>query len=194
MFLSPEAKDAMNRVTTLLVSIILIAAAGCSAPPAVPLPTTAALPPTAAGPTSLAAGDIAIIGFNFDEIDELAFVLLRDVGAGTQITFTDNGWQSTGAFHTGEGSFTWTAATALAAGTVIAPPVSGVSFSNDGDQILAYQSAEGSPTFLYAVNNEGAAVWQADATDSHTSALPTGLVNGSTAVALNETTSAVYTG
>ncbi|RME41816.1 MAG: hypothetical protein D6796_15335, partial [Caldilineae bacterium] len=51
--------------------------------------------------TILSAGDIAIIGFNFDNPDEFAFVLLADVQAGTAITFTDNGWRSDNTFRTG---------------------------------------------------------------------------------------------
>ena len=94
-----------------------------------------------ATPTVLSPGDIALVGFNFDDPDELAFVLLRNIGSGTQISFTDNGWLSSNAFRTGEGVFTWTAPSDLAAGTVVKPAVSGVAFSTSGDQILAYQGA-----------------------------------------------------
>lgn len=146
-----------------------------------------------AAATTLVAGDIAIIGFNFDDPDELAFVLLRNVGSGTQITFTDNGWRSTNTFRTGEGSFTWTAATDLPAGTVVKPAASGVAFSTSGDQILAYQGSSSSPTFLYALNSEGTA-WQTDATDSNTSKLPTGLTNGNTAIAMTEIDNGKYVG
>ena len=45
--------------------------------------------------STLAAGDIAIIGFNFDNADQFAFVLLTDVEVDTQIKFTDNGWLDT---------------------------------------------------------------------------------------------------
>lgn len=124
-----------------------------------------------AAPTTLTAGDIAIIGFNFDNPDQMAFVLLVNVGSGTQINFTDNGWRSTNVFRTGEGTFTWTAATDLAAGTIVVPSVSGVSFATTGDQVLAYQG-----------------------TSSNTSAIPLGLVNGTSAVALNEIDNAKYNG
>ncbi|MDJ0598376.1 MAG: hypothetical protein QNJ37_06005 [Crocosphaera sp.] len=47
----------------------------------------------------------------------------------------------------------------------------------------------------YALNSEGnPGVWQSDSTSSNTSALPTGLVNGETAVALDEIDNAIYTG
>ncbi|NOT05188.1 MAG: ExeM/NucH family extracellular endonuclease [Anaerolineales bacterium] len=147
-----------------------------------------------AAPTTLTAGDIAIIGFNFDDPDQLAFVLLVNIGSGTKINFTDNGWRNTNTFRTGEGTFTWTAATDLAAGTIVVPTISSVAFSVTGDQILAYQGLSSSPTFLYAVNSDGAGVWQADATSANTSALPLGLVNGTSAVALNEIDNSKYSG
>jgi len=153
--------------------------------------------------TTLTAGDIALIGFNFDDPDEFAFVLLADVAAGAQIKFTDNGWKSDNSFYPNEGTITWTAGAAYSAGTVIAfaAPASGefssagaFALSSSGDQILAYQGESSAPAFLYALNSEGAGVWQADATSSNTSALPQGLVNGATAVALNEIDNSVYTG
>lgn len=149
--------------------------------------------PARAAATPLVAGDIAIIGYNYDDPDAFAFVLLRNVGSGTSLTFTDNGWRSTGVFRTGEGSFTWTAATDLPAGTVVRPTVSSVAFSVSGDQILAHQGTSGSPTFIYALNSE-AIGWQADSTTSNDSALPTGLVNGTSAVAIDEIDNAIYAG
>src|SRR5690606_28341474 len=61
----------------------------------------------------------------------------------------------------------------------------GLALATSGDQILAYQGTEASPTFIAAINNEGSG-WQADATSANTSALPPGLVEGMTAVALVE--------
>ncbi|MGD1698471.1 hypothetical protein [Dapis sp. BLCC M229] len=143
----------------------------------------------------LSAGDIAIVGFNFDNTDEFAFTSLVDIAAGTQINFTDNGWQADRTFRATEGTFTWTAATDIAAGTIINPTVSSILFSAAGDQILAYQGDSSSPNFLYALNSEGnPGIWQSDSTSSNTSALPTGLVNGETAVAVNEFDNAIYTG
>ncbi len=145
--------------------------------------------------TTLLPGDIAIIGFNFDNPDEFAFLPLVDITADTEITFTDNGWKADGTFRATEGTFTWTADTDITAGTLINPTVSSVLFSASGDQIIAYQGDESNPSFIYALNSEGnPGVWQSDATSSNTSALPTGLVNGETAVALNEIDNAVYTG
>ncbi|NET03131.1 MAG: endonuclease [Symploca sp. SIO2B6] len=146
-------------------------------------------------PTTLTAGDIAIIGFNFDNPDEFAFVPLVNIGTGTEIKFTDNGWLSSGSFRSNEGTFTWTATQDYTAGSVINPSLSSVAFSASGDQILAYQGEDSNPTFIYALNSEGSTgEWQSDATSSNTSALPTGLINGETAVALPEIDNAIYTG
>ncbi|NEP70434.1 MAG: ExeM/NucH family extracellular endonuclease [Okeania sp. SIO2G4] len=145
--------------------------------------------------TTLSSGDIAIIGFNFDNPDEFAFTPLVDIGAGTEINFTDNGWQAAGSFRANEGTFTWTAPTDITAGTIINPTVSSIAFSVDGDQIIAYQGDSSNPTFIYGLNSQGnPGVWQSDSTSPNTSALPTGLVNGETAVALDEIDNAIYTG
>jgi hypothetical protein len=55
-----------------------------------------------------------------------------------------------------------------------------------GDQIIAYQGSAASPTFIYAIHFEGANnTFAANATNEDTSALPTGLTLGTTAVAIN---------
>ncbi|MGL5082207.1 MAG: ExeM/NucH family extracellular endonuclease [Microcoleaceae cyanobacterium] len=147
-------------------------------------------------PSTLSSGDIAVVGFNFDDSDAFAFVPLVDLGTGTEIKFTDNGWLSAGGFGLNEGTFTWTAPADIAAGTVVSPAVSSVAFSSLGDQILAYQGDNADPTFIYALNSEGnPGQWQSNATNSRTtSALPTGLVDTQTAVALDEIDNAVYAG
>lgn len=145
--------------------------------------------------TTLFPGDIAIVGFNFDNPDEFAFTPLVDIGENTEINFTDNGWQTAGTFRTTEGTFTWVAPTDIAAGTIINPTISSILFSTSGDQIIAYQGDSSNPAFLYALNSEGnPGVWQSDSTSSNNSALPTGLVNGETAIALKEIDNAIYTG
>jgi hypothetical protein len=160
---------------------------------------------------SLNAGDIAIISMNADTNKTFAFVCLVDILPGEVIKFTDNSWLGS-AFRTGEGTLTWTApAGGIPRGTVItidtttttpvvnfgtATESGDVNFSTSGDGILAYQGAEASPTFLYAVNNEGAGVFQSGAAANNTNAtaLPPGLTEGVTAVALNEIDNAAYTG
>ncbi len=124
--------------------------------------------------TTLAAGEIAIIGYNSEGSDDgFSFVLLTDVDASTEIKFTDNEWRS-GAFDPNEGAVSWTSGTALSAGTVVrlqfnnsaetqsasvGTVVRGadsgtfnalMSLSTSGDHILAYQGAATSPSFLTA--------------------------------------------
>lgn len=143
-----------------------------------------------------AAGDVAIVGFRADDPDEFALVALAPVPGGTEIAFTDNGWRSTGEFRATEGTFRYTVpATGLAPGAVVEfSGFSGPAFAAAGDQLLAYVGPDDAPTFLYALNVEGDATWQADATSSNTSALPTGLANGTTAVAVQEADNVAYAG
>lgn len=143
---------------------------------------------------SLAPGDLAVIGMNSDNPEAFAFVTLVDIPAGTEIKFTDNGWLAAGGFRGGEQTHTYTASTDLAAGTVVTITTDVPDFSNAGDQLLAYQGADDAPSFIYALNNKGGGLWQADATSSSTSALPPGLTDGVTAVALVEANNVVYSG
>ncbi len=159
--------------------------------------------------TVLSAGDIAIVAMNCDGNDEFSFVLLVPVTNTTVIKFAESGWLSAGGFRGGgsgsEGTVTWTATSNLACGTEVAITSNGASassgttsvsgswaLSSSGDQILAYQGAAATPTFIYAINNDGAGVWQANATSTNNSAIPTGLTNGTNAVAVNEADNVRY--
>ena len=141
--------------------------------------------------TNLTPGDIAIVGFNFDNPDELAFMAITDLDVGTEIHFTDNGWKADDSFRDTEGTFTWTAPVDIPKGTIVKPSVSSVAFAATGDQIIAYQGNETSPSFIFAINSEGTG-WQADATTSNESCLPDGLTDGYSAIALDEVDNAVY--
>jgi len=142
---------------------------------------------------ALSAGDIAFVQYNADGTDDFAFVALVNIPMGEVIFFTDNGWQSDNTFRTGEGIMTWTASSNIDCGDVITlTATSGINFAGDGDQILAYQGSTASPTFIAALNNQGAATWQTTATNSHSSALPSGLTNGITAIAITEIDNAIY--
>ncbi|MBZ0200903.1 MAG: endonuclease [Ignavibacteriaceae bacterium] len=156
--------------------------------------------------TNLTAGDIVIVGMNTDDPDEFAFVPLVNIASGVSISFTDNGWLASGSLRGGEGTLIWTTpANGVANGTIVIVDggVSNVgtisngggsfALSTTGDQILAYTGAPTSPNFIYAVNDE-ADGWQSDATSSNTSALPAGLVNGVSAVALTEFDNLVFNG
>ncbi len=154
---------------------------------------------------ALSPGDIAIIGINCDNPDEFAFVTFVDLQAGTVISFTDNGFKSDGHLTSNEGTKIFTAPGVITAGTVITfddgnfASSGNFALANKGDQIIAYQGFSSNPTFIYALNdnstsNDDSTGWQTDAGDAHSSALPTGLTNGDTAVAIDEVDNAVYTG
>ncbi|MDC0652341.1 T9SS type A sorting domain-containing protein [Flavobacteriaceae bacterium] len=152
--------------------------------------------------TTLAAGDLAIIGFNGDNPDQFAFVLLVDIESGTEITFTDSGVKSDDTFRGNEGAVKFTASSNYSAGSIItytgpqsALPSGDFTEANDGnvgnndmnlsgsgDQIFAFQGTSSSPTFIFGfqINSN---VWQEDATASTNSALPSSLTNGVNAVA-----------
>ncbi|HMP76150.1 MAG TPA: choice-of-anchor D domain-containing protein [Kiritimatiellia bacterium] len=163
--------------------------------------------------TNLIAGDIAIFAMNtlttggigtnvLFNSDSFAFVTLVDIPTGTEIKFTDNGWRSsTASFRANEGILTWRATNCVPAGTVVRwiatnTPVFNVgvlqsvagSFAPNiqGEQILAYQGPNNAPNFIYAVNDRLDGIWDIDAVDSHSSALPPGLIDGYTAVAVGE--------
>ena len=133
--------------------------------------------------TLLSLGDIAIIHYNSSDPDDFSFVFLRDVEAGTTINFTDNGWLASGGFRAGEGTVTYTAPTAITAGTVVT--LSGLDLDAAGDQIIAYQGSAASPTVLYLVDfGDGNNTLAGDATDGNSTALPPGVALGSGAVAV----------
>jgi HYR domain/Secretion system C-terminal sorting domain len=160
-----------------------------------PLPATA---------TTLNAGDIAFTGYTSTTTnDDFSFVLLRNIGAGTAINFTDNGWLSTNVFATGEQTITWTSNAAYPAGTEIlisgltatlaaggsAGTVTGtaLSLSTSGDQILAYRGTAATPTFISAIHmnvnaSSTAAAWDGTTTGQNASALPTGLTTGTNCI------------
>ena len=139
--------------------------------------------------TTLTVGDLALIGYSADTAGKsFSFVLLQAVDAGTTISFTDDGWLAAGGFRTGEGVYTYTAgAGGAAAGTVITVTGLTGSFnpSTSGDQIIAFQGALGpSATPLFALDfADGNTTYAGEASNSNTSAVPTGLATGSTALA-----------
>ncbi|MCW5517435.1 HYR domain-containing protein [Muriicola sp. Z0-33] len=150
--------------------------------------------------TTLAAGDIAFIGSNVEGAtnadDSFAFVLLVDVELGTEIIFTDRGWDNTaGAFTSfnGDGEFTWKASSALTTGTIVTLDMSGLfpaAYALIGDQLFAIQGSIGAPTFIAGLQYNEIATggtdgnWDGEATTNSTSELPIALTNGDTAVRL----------
>ena len=70
--------------------------------------------------TVLNPGELLFVGINGDSPDAVAFVLLRDIVAGTRIGFTDRNYnKSTSSFPTNEAAFIWSADANYAAGTIV---------------------------------------------------------------------------
>ena len=70
---------------------------------------------SSAVPTVLSAGDILFIGANASAPDAFAFMLLRDINAGTQILFSDRDALNA----TNESAFQWVADVAYPVGTIV---------------------------------------------------------------------------
>ncbi len=159
--------------------------------------------------------------------DEFSFVLLTNISAGTTISFTDRGYHDPGWQVAGstESTVTWVSGSAIPAGTEIwikglsartynpatssatangtvtlteGSSANGLSLSNVGDQVIAFQGGNGSVTgsgvtmiaginFFYCNASSSAASWNAGscATGPNSSRIPVGLTGG---------TSAFYTG
>ncbi|GGE17229.1 hypothetical protein GCM10011529_24670 [Polymorphobacter glacialis] len=123
-------------------------------------------------------GDIALVGFAADAAGKsFSFVLLADL-SGETINFTDNGWLAAGGFRANEGTTSYVVPADTPVGTVIT--ISGLtgSFnpSTGGDQILAYVGSVTAPTFLFALDfADNNSTYAGDASNSNTSAVPTGL-------------------
>lgn len=122
---------------------------------------------------ALGPGSIAFTGFNADGNDDLAFVALEALPAGSVIHFTDNEWTGA-AFNSGESGWTWTATSDIPAGSIVtltgigssggSSNLGSVSFFSSanlglsaGNEIVyAYIGATDAPTaFLAAVTNIG---------------------------------------
>jgi predicted extracellular nuclease len=147
-------------------------------------------PQSAVGPVPQAAPavleDIALVGFFSDgataSADSFAFVLLADL-SGQTINFTDNGWLSAGGFRSGEGTFSYVVPAGTPIGTVVTITGGGtINLSTGGDQIIAYTGTAATPTLLYALDFANAQGWDANAADTNTSAVPTGLTAGTNAL------------
>ena len=145
--------------------------------------------------TFLQKGDIQIVAYASDNPDAFAFVTWVEIEVGTEIYFTDKGWDCNG-FVTGESVIQYTAPEVLPPGSVRSYQngetndsgwniVSGsVIISIYGDQLIVYQGSMGDPHLIYAFDNTGG--WESCETvaskKSRHSALPEGLVDGESAV------------
>jgi hypothetical protein len=147
--------------------------------------------------TTLNPGDIAFVGFNLDGNDGFAFILLKDIIAGTNIKFTDCGVSNPNTITCvgsgGEGNATWYASSAMSAGDIVTLPGSFMSasvLSSIGDQLFAYQGTAASPNFITAIHSNvdpGVTTdgdWDGANTSNSTTSLPDQLTNGVNAIRL----------
>jgi hypothetical protein len=119
--------------------------------------------------TGLNRGDIAIVGLN-THAEDFAFVVLRDVEAGTSIHFSDNDVTADGSdeLKSTEGVVKYTAPNAIVKGTAIRfsdtqanfAPVKGTfSLANTGDNVAAFvgfdPATNRATSFLHAVGKRG---------------------------------------
>ena len=119
--------------------------------------------------TSLVSGDLMFVGIQSGQTgqvvkDRFAFIVFKDLDAGTQITFTDNAviGQNPLQLCTNEGTALWTATQAVPAGSVITlsedtiasigTVSGGLAFSQSGDQVLAYQSSATDTSFISGIS------------------------------------------
>jgi hypothetical protein len=147
----------------------------------------------------LGPGDIAIIGYNFKNPDELAFVCLRDISNGTEIRFTDNGWKSdVDGFLTGEGVFSWAQGCNLGDIVTLSPDYQNPSglfgLHTNGDQLIAYQQIDEQPISLIFALNAAGSGWMPEGTNENNSALPGALtaVSPHAAVSILTLDNAIY--
>ena len=134
------------------------------------------------GASSLSAGGAMVAGVRTNP-DAFAIVLLADATGLEHLRVTDNGWSDDG-FRDSEGVLACTRAEAVA-GTVLTEAdfearEGSFNLASGGDQLLVYNAAG---SFVTALSINGA--WDDAATSSGTSALPSELVDGETALALS---------
>lgn len=174
-------------------------------------------------PINLTAGDIAFTSHNSDGTDSFSFIVLKDGGLslGTQIFFSDNGWNNvTNSLTETEGIAIWEATSSISqysqvlisisgttytpsTGTMSAVNSSAISLSSAGDQVLAFQGNLASPTFISAIHMNAESTgnlgslntWDDfnNGTSSSRSAIPPGLTNGINAIMVVDGTVAPYT-
>jgi len=113
--------------------------------------------------TTLAAGDISFVGFNsaLGSRDGFSFVPWVNLSTGTVIKFTDDGFNSASNSNTAgnvralEQIITWTATSAIAAGTVITIEGDGVSTTVASTGTFTVTNSDGVATALMNLANSG---------------------------------------
>lgn len=142
-------------------------------------------------PDELLPGDIAIVGFAFDNPDEFTIAILKDIRVDTEIILTDRGWKNDpGNFvhYSGDTIFSYTIPAGTQAGTVknfiSSEETNNFDFNTTGDQIFVYtQIGNQLSHVIFGLNSSGVG-WQPDCFSATTSALPPEL-SSSNSIAIN---------
>ncbi|MCE4540158.1 PEP-CTERM sorting domain-containing protein [Pelomonas sp. P7] len=175
----------MNKSLALLASAAVAALASHTA--------------TAAG---LTTGDLVFSAFNADE-DGWAMVAFADIAPNTTVYFTDNEWNGSTGFNTGESYHRWVSgADTVAAGTVIRFSKIDTTSLSSSVGTLSRQAVSGSTNYGLAASNETLYAYLGSATAPTTflsaitngsfavdgSIAGTGLTEGLNAIRLNKNT------
>ena len=157
--------------------------------------------------TTLAAGDISIIGFNGTGTDRFAFVNWVAIPNLTKITFTDNAWTTaSGPLATNENDCVWqnNTGSSIPAGTVIVF-VNGSGFDqgtllsgslngigSGAENIFAYQGPSCNPSFIFGAIS-GTTSWVSTGTPTNSNSyLPSSLSSAN--IILGSNGNGQYTG
>jgi len=160
-------------------------------------PTPAPTPPPP-GSDFGRAGDCAVVGFRGTNPDDFLMVLLSDMAAHMKLYVTDNGVLDTGALRRNEGVRSYIATDTVPAGTVLnlanfsTREEGNLALSAAGDQVIVFVGGMHDPTYLCALTTAGE--WHDTSTSASTSALPTGLEEGVSALAVPVVSKTYYTG
>lgn len=145
-------------------------------------------------------GDVALIAVNASVVglQDFAFTALKQIPAGTEMFFTDNGWNGYLGFRKGEGTLLYTVPQGgLSPGKVVVYRDNKQDFKASGnfnlemkDQLLVYEGLESHPSFIFGLCYGTG--WQENANSNSTSVRPHLLVDGINAVALADKPNQVF--
>lgn len=142
--------------------------------------------------TTFTTGDLAIVGYNSSNPDDVAIATLVNFQAGTSFYMTDYGWRAAndGWRGGGEGWIKATATRDYLAGEIFVirrelagavPPISGL---ENADFTYEWDGA-GTPEFAPNGSGDQVFLFQGDFTDSSSTSTPATLANGSLLFGLN---------
>ena len=141
--------------------------------------------------TTLATGDVQILGYRADDPDTLLFVLWKNIDATTVLSFTDNNYSTTTGWATGEGVLNWMSGTSFSAGTVIRLTGPATGTLNTASQGIVL-SATGNPNL--SASNDAITVFQGTFNDASQVNLYAMDFESTTSVGLGNTPSGLTVG